>query len=346
MKIFLTVWDSTQTPHRAKTVMAQTLGLLEHQVRVIAPDVGGGFGPKAVFHPEEIAIPAAALLLRRPIKWIEDRLESFTATVQERRQIWDVEVAFDADGKLSGIRGRIYHDHGANVPYGVALPYNGITNMIGPYVLPALHLVASLCLTNMVPVAPTRGAGRPQGTFVMERILDRIAKTLNLTRDEVRRRNLIAPEKMPYATPIKQRDGSVMTYDSGDYPECQRRALKAADWDAFEARRAAARARGTASRHRTCQLCRRHRARTVRKRRHPHRCIRTDRGFDRRDGARPRHQDHAGAARRQRVRRLGRSRSRGRRRYRGDVVGSRCFRQPPGGDRRQCRLSRGAERRR
>lgn len=240
----LTVWDGTQTPHRAKTVMAQTLGLLEHQVRVVAPDVGGGFGPKAVFHPEEIAIPAAALLLRRPIKWIEDRLESFTATVQERRQIWDVEAAFDAEGKLGGIRGRIYHDHGANVPYGVALPYNGITNMIGPYVLPALHLVALLCLTNMVPVAPTRGAGRPQGTFVMERILDRIAKTLDLTRDEVRRRNLIPPEKMPYATPTKQRDGSVMTYDSGDYPECQRRALKAAHWDTFETRRAAAACEG------------------------------------------------------------------------------------------------------
>ncbi len=236
----LTVWDGTQTPHRAKTVMVQTLGLAEHQLRVIAPDVGGGFGPKAVFHPEEIAIPAAALLLRRPIKWIEDRLESFTATVQERLQIWDVEVAFDADGKLGAIRGRIYHDHGANVPYGVALPYNGITNMIGPYVLPALHLTASLCLTNMVPVAPTRGAGRPQGTFVMERALDRIARTLNLPRDEVRRRNLISPEKMPYATPIKQRDGSVMTYDSGDYPQCQQRALIAADWDGLEARRAAA----------------------------------------------------------------------------------------------------------
>jgi aerobic carbon-monoxide dehydrogenase large subunit len=236
----LTVWDSTQTPHRAKTVMVQTLGLAEHQMRVIAPDVGGGFGPKAVFHPEEIAVPAAALLLRRPIKWVEDRLESFTATVQERRQIWDVEVAFDGDGRLGGIRGRIYHDHGANVPYGVALPYNGITNMIGPYVLPALHLTASLCLTNMVPVAPTRGAGRPQGTFVMERVLDRIAKTLNLTRDEVRRRNLIPPDKMPYATPITQRDGSVMTYDSGDYPECQRRALAAADWDTFETRRATA----------------------------------------------------------------------------------------------------------
>ena len=240
----LTFWDSTQMPHRAKAVLVQALGLMEHQLRVIAPDVGGGFGPKAVFHPEELAIPAAAMLLGRPIKWIEDRLESFTATVQERSQVWDIDVAFDAAGKLLGIRGRLFHDHGANVPYGVALPYNGATNLIGPYELPAYHLVISLCLTNMVPVAPTRGAGRPQGTFVMERVLDRIAKTLTLSRDEVRRRNLIASSKMPYATPVRQRDGSVMTYDSGDYPECQRRALVAAEWDTFPQRREAARRDG------------------------------------------------------------------------------------------------------
>ena len=100
-------------PHRAKAVLVQALGMPEHQVRVIAPDVGGGFGPKAVFHPEELAIPAAAMLLRRPIKWIEDRLESFTGTVQERDQIWDMEAAADAEGRLLAIRGRLYHDHGA-----------------------------------------------------------------------------------------------------------------------------------------------------------------------------------------------------------------------------------------
>ena len=233
----LTVWDGTQMPHRAKAILVQSLGLMEHQVRVLAPDVGGGFGAKAVFHPDELAIPAAAMLLQRPIKWVEDRLESFTATVQERSQIWDVEAAADADGRLLGIRGRVYHDHGANVPYGVALPYNGATNLIGPYVLPAYHLVISLCLTNMVPVAPTRGAGRPQGTFVMERLLDRIAAALGIGRDEVRRRNFIPPERMPYATPVRQRDGSVMTYDSGDYRECQRRAIEAADWDTFSQRR-------------------------------------------------------------------------------------------------------------
>jgi carbon-monoxide dehydrogenase large subunit len=240
----LTVWDGTQMPHRAKSILVAALGLDEHRLRVIAPDVGGGFGPKAVFHPEELAIPAAALALRAPVKWIEDRAENFTATVAERGQDWDMEAACDGDGRLLAIRGHMRHDHGANTPYGVALPYNAATNMIGPYVLPACHLTISLCLTNCTPAAPTRGAGRPQGTFVMERLLDAIAQQLGLARDEVRRRNLIPPEQMPYPTPVKQRDGSLMTYDSGDYPESQRRALAAAGWDDFPARQKRARADG------------------------------------------------------------------------------------------------------
>jgi len=237
----LTVWDGTQMPHRAKSILVMALGLGEHQVRVIAPDVGGGFGPKAPFHPEELAIPAAALALGSAVKWIEDRIENFTATVAERVQDWDMEAACDADGRLLAIKGTMRHDHGANTPYGVALPYNAATNMIGPYVLPACHLVVSLCLTNLTPAAPTRGAGRPQGTFVMERLLDRIADELNLSRDEVRRRNLIPPEQMPFATAVKQRDGSTMTYDSGDYPQCQRRALIASGWNDFPARQEKAR---------------------------------------------------------------------------------------------------------
>jgi aerobic carbon-monoxide dehydrogenase large subunit len=240
----LTVWDGTQMPHRAKAILVRSLGLAEHQVRVIAPDVGGGFGPKAVFHPEELAVPAAAILLRRPVKWIEDRFESFTATVQERDQIWDMEAAADADGRLLAVSGRLYHDHGACTPYGVALPFNAATNLIGPYALPAYSIVISLCLTNMVPAAPTRGAGRPQGTFVMERLLDRIAAAVGISREEVRRRNLIPPDQMPFTTPVRQRDGSMMTYDSGDYPECQRRVLAAADWEAFPERREAARGAG------------------------------------------------------------------------------------------------------
>lgn len=240
----LTVWDSTQMPHRVKAILVEALGLSEHQVRVVAPDVGGGFGPKAVIHPEEITVPAAAMLLGRPIKWIEDRFESFTATVLERLQYWDVEGAFSAEGRLLALRGQLYHDHGACTPYGVALPFNAVTNLIGPYVLPAFEMEISLCLTNIVPATPTRGAGRPQGTFVMERLLDRIAERIGVGRDEVRRRNLIAPERMPYVVPIVQRDGAVMSYDSGDYPECQRRALAAAGWADFPARQAEARRRG------------------------------------------------------------------------------------------------------
>jgi carbon-monoxide dehydrogenase large subunit len=240
----LTVWDNTQMPHRARAMLVACLGLAEHQVRVIAPDVGGGFGPKAVFHPEELAIPAAAMLLGRPVRWLEDRFENFTATALERDQVWEMEAAFDAEGRLTAIRGHMRHDHGACTPYGVAMPFNAMTNMIGPYVLPACHVVASLCLTNLTPAAPTRGAGRPQGTFVMERLLDRMAAKLGVPRDEIRRRNLIPAAQMPYATPVKQRDGSTMTYDSGDYPEAQRRALAAAGWDDFPARQQEARRQG------------------------------------------------------------------------------------------------------
>ena len=208
------------------------------------PNSGGGFGPKAAFHPEELALPAAALLLGRPLKWIEDRRENFVAAVGERDQDWDMEAAFDADGRLLGLRGRLCHDHGSCTPYGVALAYNAGTNVVGPYVLPAYRLDINWCLTNFVPCAPTRGAGRPQGMYVMERMLDAIAAKLAVPRDEIRRRNMIQPSQMPYPTPIRQRDGSTMTYDSGDYPECQRRALKAAGWADFPARQAKARREG------------------------------------------------------------------------------------------------------
>src|SRR5262249_28099483 len=201
----VTVWDGTQMPHRAKAILVAALGLAEHQVHVIAPDVGGGFGPKAVFHAEELAVPAAAMLLGAPVKWIEDRIENFAASAQEREQIWEMQAAFDRAGLLLAVRGEMFHDHGAATPYGVALPYNAATNLIGPYVLPACRLIVSLCLTNKVPASATRGAGRPQGTFVMERLIDRAARDLSLSRDEIRRRNLIAADRMPYATPVKQR---------------------------------------------------------------------------------------------------------------------------------------------
>ena len=236
----LTVWDGTQMPHKAKRVIVETLGLSESQVRVIAPHVGGGFGPKNPFYPEELVVPAAAMLLGAPVKWVEDRRESFTASNHEREQVWDLEAAADSGGKLLAVRGRVCHDHGSSTPSGMSTLQNTGTNFLGPYVLPAMTIEFAACLTNFAPVTSSRGAGRPQGTFAMERLLDRIAETVGISRDEVRRRNLVPPHRMPYETPIVTRDGLPMTYDSGDYPESQRRALAAAGWSDFPARQQAA----------------------------------------------------------------------------------------------------------
>ena len=240
----LTVWSGTQMAHRARNILAQMLGLPEDRVRVIAPVVGGGFGPKFVFYQEEVVVPLAARLLDRPVKWIEDRREHFTAATMERDQAWDLEVAVDGDGRLRGARGSMIHDHGACTPYGINLPYNSATNFLGPYELPALSLDVRLTLTNMTPVTPVRGAGRPQGTFAMERLMDRIARELGIDRAEVRRRNLVPARRMPYETPVKTRDGSTMTYDSGDYPAALETALLRSRYAEFGARRRAARAEG------------------------------------------------------------------------------------------------------
>ena len=115
----LTVWTSTQAPHMVRRLLAEHLGRDERSVRVVAPDVGGGFGPKCALYPEEVAVPLAATMLRRPVKWIEDRREHFLSTTQQRDQAWDLEVAADANGRLLGVRGRCVHDNGAYVPYGL-----------------------------------------------------------------------------------------------------------------------------------------------------------------------------------------------------------------------------------
>ena len=234
-------------------------------MRVIAPHVGGGFGPKNPFYPEELVVPAAAMLLGVPVKWVEDRRESFTASNHEREQDWDLEAAVDADGRLLAVRGRVCHDHGAATPSGLSTLQNSGTNFLGPYVLPAFNIEFCACMTNLAPATSSRGAGRPQGTFAMERLLDRIAEALDITRDEVRRRNLIPADELPYVTPVKTRDGLPMTYDSGDYPECQERALAAAGWVIFPRarRRRSAKAATSAL---GLQLRRGYRTRAVRKR--------------------------------------------------------------------------------
>jgi len=239
-----TIYLSSQGSHRIKRAMLDVLDLHDNQVRVITPDVGGGFGPKAALYPEYPSVAACAKLLGRPVKWIEDRYENFIATHQERDQWWDLEIAVDADARIRGIRGRLVHDSGAFVPWGVVLPWIAASTVPGPYVVPSYNIDIVVALTNKISTTPVRGAGRPQGVFVMERLMDRVARELALDPAEVRRRNFIKPEQMPYPVGIMFRDGRPVTYDSGDYPASQDKALEAADYASFAARQATARREG------------------------------------------------------------------------------------------------------
>ena len=240
----LTLWSATQAPHLIKRSLVELLDRHESRVRVIAPDVGGGFGPKALFYPEEAVIALATIMLGRPVKWIEDRREHFLATTQERDQYWDVELAIDANGRILGYRGTMIHDTGAYVPWGIISPYIAAVTTLGPYVVPSFHLDVSVALTNKVPTTPVRGAGRPQAVFAMERLMDRAARATGLDPAEIRRRNFIQPEQMPYDVGLLFRDGRPVTYDSGDYPAAQAKALELADYEGFTARQAAARGEG------------------------------------------------------------------------------------------------------
>ena len=238
------VWASTQKAHDLFQSLTALLGLDESRLRVATPDVGGGFGPKLCVYPEDIAVVAAAKLLGRSIKWVEDRREHFTNAAQERDQYWSLDIAVDADGRVLGIRGSLLHDLGAYALQDVNIPYNSASMMSGPYMVPALAMDVNVAATNKCPVSSVRGAGYPQAAFAMERLMDRVARELKLDRAEVRRRNLIPPEKMPYTKPLKARSGASMQYDSGDYPACQVEVLAAAGWHDFPQRQAAARAQG------------------------------------------------------------------------------------------------------
>jgi len=240
----LTVWASTQKANDLFLRLSELLDLDENRLRIISPDIGGGFGPKLIVYQEDVAVVAAAKLLRRPLKWIEDRREHFLGAVQERDQYWSVELALDAAARIRGIRGRLVHDLGAYALQDVNLPYNSATSLGGPYLVPAYAVDVMIAQTNKTPVSSVRGAGYPQPVFAMERLLDRAAEKLGLDRAEVRRRNLIPPEKMPYEKPLKARSGATIVYDSGDYPACQAEALAAAGWSEFPRRQKEARGQG------------------------------------------------------------------------------------------------------
>ena len=240
----LTLWSSTQTPGPCRHHLAEVLGREENTIRVVVPDVGGGFGPKLVFYSEEVVVSAAAILLNRPVKWIEDRREHFTGTTQERDQYWDVAIAVSEDARILGIRGTLIQEHGAYTARGVNVSYGSATAVSLPYVVPAYKLDIKEALTNKTPVTPVRGAGQPEGVFVMERLLDRVARELGLDRADVRRRNLVQGAQMPYTTPLKTRGGVKVVLDSGDYPKVMESALSRAGWGSFPERKAEARSCG------------------------------------------------------------------------------------------------------
>jgi aerobic carbon-monoxide dehydrogenase large subunit len=241
----LTVWDTTQAPVFLRGGLAGMLGLSERQVRVIAPFVGGGFGPKIMlFYPEEVLLPWAAMRLGQPIKWIEDRREHFFATTHERGQIHDAEIALDRDGRILGIKDVFLHDGGAYDPYGLTVPINSQCTLLGPYDVANYDSTFTAVFTNKPIVTPYRGAGRQHGVFVMERLLDFAANELGIDPAEIRRRNLIPPDAFPYSNEIIYQDFEVLEYDSGNYEPVLDIALEAIGYKAFGEEKAAARLQG------------------------------------------------------------------------------------------------------
>jgi aerobic carbon-monoxide dehydrogenase large subunit len=241
----LRVWISTQAPLPLKNGLARIFGLPEFKVDVIAPDTGGGFGTKIMlFYPEEILVPYVAMRLGRPVKWTEDRLEHFVSASHERAQLHDVEVACDEAGRILGLRDRFLHDAGAYTPYGIVVPLITSTQLPGPYRIRHYDVQFDVLYTNKVMTTPYRGAGRPHGAFVMERVIGLIARELHLEPAEVRRRNLIQPDELPWDVGLTFQDGGPTRYDSGNYPAGLAMALEAIGAREFRAQQAAARAQG------------------------------------------------------------------------------------------------------
>jgi carbon-monoxide dehydrogenase large subunit len=241
----LTVRAAVQMVHRHRGIIAGQLDMPEDDVRVIAPpDVGGGFGTKGMYYPEYIAVAAAARALGRPVKWVEDRREHTLVAVVEREQIHDLEIAATRRGEIVALRDTFVHDMGAYTVSGLNLPQNTMIHSIGPYAIAHFELSMRGVLTHTTPVGAYRGAGRPQGTAVIERAVDALARELGMDPLEVRRRNLIAPDRHPYETGLSTAGRGPVVYDSGDYPRCMELALETLDLPAARREQARLRAEG------------------------------------------------------------------------------------------------------
>ncbi len=239
------MWSSTQTTTGVRACVASRLGLPLDKVDCVAPDVGGGFGAKIVHPwPEEVLIPWAARLLGHDVKWTEDRREHFISSAHERGQIHHVTVGFDDEGRILALDVTFWHDNGAYTPYGIIVPIITSTQLLGPYKPGTYRCEFFSLYTNTVIVTPYRGAGRPQGVFAMERTMDAIAAELGIDRAEVRSRNFIQPEEMPYDHGLMFQDGRPLKYDSGDFPASLAKLKALVGWEDFESHRASALAEG------------------------------------------------------------------------------------------------------
>jgi carbon-monoxide dehydrogenase large subunit len=229
----LTIWASTQTPHVLQTIVAGSLRQSPETVRVIACDVGGGFGQKGIQYAEDVLVPFAARELGRPVKWVEERGENLTAAAHSRDQVHRIAMAATRDGKILAVRDDVVVNFGAFNVIGLVVPYNTLSHLLGAYHVPSAWISVKGVLTNTCFTTPYRGAGRPEAVFAMERIIDRLAAKLDMEPAEVRARNLVTAEAMPYDTGLLYRDGNPQVYDSGNFPELLRRARAIVDLEAF-----------------------------------------------------------------------------------------------------------------
>ena len=235
----MTIWSSTQAPHMLRTMIAAMTGLGEDKVRAIAPEVGGGFGAKINIYGEEYVAAALSKRLGIPLKWVEDRAESFVAMTHGRDIIAYVELAAARDGRVLGLRMRLIADIGAyNMLLTAAIPTLTMTMASATYDIPAIRTTLTEVFTNKTPTDAYRGAGRPEATYFVERAMDMLARELKLDPADVRRKNFIHPSKFPFTT----QTGAV--YDSGNYEAALDRALEAANWTQLKAERDAARLDG------------------------------------------------------------------------------------------------------
>ncbi|MQA73381.1 MAG: molybdopterin-dependent oxidoreductase [Solirubrobacterales bacterium] len=239
----LTVWISSQTPHLVRTGLATCLDLPETAIRVISPDVGGGFGPKCVVYPEEVALAAASRLVRAPLKWTSDRAEDLLTTVHGREQVHRVRAAATAGGRLLGVAVDIFASNGAYAPWPFAAGLDSgqaAENICGPYNVPAYRRSVHAVVTNKAPMGPYRGVGRVMACLTMERVMDELAVQLDLDRIEIRRRNVV--REFPH------RNAAGLVLESGDYVRSLELLEEATDWArrtaANERARAAGRLRG------------------------------------------------------------------------------------------------------